>query len=542
MLGAARPPGAVDSDRPGGADRLRHAMRFPAIGPAALAAGRPYRSMRRRLRNFLSGAARAVPLASALFGAAPGLAAAQALRGSASSTAHYIELRPLRVDTVPFELVVPGPNGEPTFGGLPVACEADFCVVYRSGEVEHALSATHEADFTMWGLGVEGLSATFLARARTHLDGEFRLPLTDDPIEAVLAYAQLVRGAYRFRVGRQRELSGLGFAGFDGVDVLYEPRRTLRAQVYGGRSLARNVQQPLARAFRDVDERDFVRGRDAYLLGGELAVEPAGGSTVALRYQAEIWEDRAGFISERALLIGRTTAVRPLVVAASAEFDVGFGRFGKAQLDVEYPLPALGLRVEATLRRYLPFFEYWTIWGLFSPVAYHEAELRSSWSATPQMGVWASAAYRRYAAHNTQTFLRPLEGESVRAAAGAEWRIPEVLRFDAAARVEGSVGAFSIGADAAVQWRATSRIDLTLHAALLQQIEEFHVGAGVLGGGGVGADVQLRGDLRMTSGFELYRQTHQDRPGRPDWTQRRAWLSLRLDVGSDPGLAGREEP
>jgi hypothetical protein len=472
-------------------------------------------------------------------GASP--AAAQGVRGSVSSAAHYIELRPLRVDTVARALVVPGPDGGLTFEGLPAACETDICLIYRSGGVDHALSATHEADVTVWGLGVEGLSATFLGRLRTHLDGEFRLPLTDDPFEVVLAHAQLVRGPYRIRVGRQREISGLSFSGYDGVDVLVEPSRTFHLQIYGGRSLARGVQRPLSRAFRAVDERDFVGGRDAYLLGGEAGIERGGGSAAALRYQVEIWDDRAGLISERALLVGRTTELRPLVIAASAEYDLGLGRLGKAQLDVEYPVPSLGIRLETSLRRYLPFFEYWTIWGMFSPVAYHEAELRASWSRSPALGVWASGAYRRYGAHHTQTFLQPLEGESVRATAGAEWRASETLGFDAAARVEGAAGAFSVGADAAARWRPAQRVDLSLHATLVQQIEEFRVGSGVLGGGGLGADVRLHDDMSVAAGLELYRQTQQDRPGRPDWTQRRAWLLLRLDVGGDPGLAGSEQ-
>jgi hypothetical protein len=390
-------------------------------------------------------------------------------------------------------------------------------------------------------MGVEGLSATLVLRGRTHLDGDFHFPRSDDHVEAILGYAELVRGVFRVRAGRQSQLSRLGTSGFDGIEVFIEPTRALRAELYGGRSLASTVQLPLARAFQATDERDFVRGRDAYVLGGEVAVETEDGSMAGLRYQGEIWSDRGGLLSERALLTGRTTALRPFVLAASTEYDVGLGRWGTAEFDVQYPLPPLGLRLEATVRRYVPFFEYWTIWGLFSPVAYHEAELRASWSGARPLGIRGSGAYRRYEAHHTQTFLRPLEGQSIRGEIGASLELPRALRLDAALRVEGPVGAFNVGADVAADWQATPRIDLSLHGVLLEQIEEFRVGAGVVGGGGAGAEVRVTDALSAAGGFEIYRQTQRDRPGRADWTQRRGWLTVRLDFGRDPGMPAGEE-
>jgi hypothetical protein len=478
----------------------------------------------------------AVIVASGLCGVAPADAEAQGIRGSVASTARYLELRPLRQDTVPRALVTARPDGSFVFEGVPASCDEVRCVVYRAGEVEHALLATHDADMTVWGFGVTGLSASFLVRGRSQLGGEFELPRSDERFEALLGYAELVRGNYRVRAGRQRELSGLGFSGFDGLDVLVEPRASLRFRGYGGRSLARSVQQPIARAFRAAEERDFIQDRDAFLVGGEAAWDMPSGTMVALRYQGEIWDDRAGLLSERALLTGRTVALAPFVLAGSVEYDVGYGRLGKAHIDVHAPLPIAGARVEAMARRYVPFFEYWTIWGLFSPVAYHEGELRASWAGAAGLGLWGSGAYRRYEPHNTQTFLRPLEDRSVRLAAGAEWRLPQRLRVDAALRMEGPAGAFAFSGDAALHWRASPRMDVSVHGVVLEQLEEFRLGAGVLAGGGVAADLLLRDDLRVMGGVELYRQTQTDRPLGVDWTQRRGWLSLRLDVGRDPGL------
>ena len=469
------------------------------------------------------------------------IAVAQGGRGSVSSTVRYLELRPLSQDTVPLADVTALPDGRFRYDGRPAACEETMCVVFGMGDVQHALLATHDADATFWGFGVQGLSATVQLRARTHLDGELRLPYADETLEAILAYAELVRGMVRVRAGRQRELSGLGFAGFDGVGVMVEPSRSVRAQLYGGRSLARSVQQPIARAFRGVDEQDFIRDRDAYLLGGEVAWESSAGSMLALRYQGEIWDDRGGLLSERALLIGRTSAIRPVEVAGSAEYDAGLGRIGKAHLEVQYAVPRSTIRVEAAVRRHLPFFEYWTIWGLFSPVAHHEAELRTSWSPRPPLAVWGSAAYRRYAPHGTQTFLDPLSDETIRLGAGGAWRIADDLAFDGAVRLEGPVGAFSFTGDAAVQWRARPRLDLSMHALLLEQVEEFRAGAATVMGGGIGADMRVSSGVSAAAGLELYRQGQHDRPGGVNWTQRRGWVSLRFDLGRDPGLQREDD-
>lgn len=479
---------------------------------------------------------RATAALVALLAVQTSAAAAQGVRGSVQSTTNYVELRPLTRDTIDRALVTKTAIGTFTFEGLPVSCGDVTCTVFRSGSVQHSLQSVHDVCLTAWGLGVQGLSTTVLLRGRTHLSGEFRMPRADESFEAILAYAELVRGIVRVRAGRQRVTSGLGFNGFDGVDVVLEPSRRLHAEAYFGRSLARAVQQPLAQAFRAVDERDFVNDRDAYLVGAEAGYETVGGSTVALRYQGEIWSDRAGLLSERALLVARTAELQPVVLSASAEYDVGYGRFGKAHIDAQLPLPVAGMRLEATVRRYVPFFEYWTIWGLFSPVAYHEVELRTSYAAAGGLGVWGSGAYRSYAPHNTQTFLAPLEGRSVRTGLGAQWQ-RDRLRADAALRMEGPVGAFSVAGDAAMQWRVTPRVDVSLHTLLAQQIEEFRVGAGVVAGGGLDANMQLRDDLHVAGGFAMYHQTQQDRPGRSDWTQRRGWLSLRLAIGRDPGLA-----
>ncbi|MFW6205994.1 MAG: hypothetical protein ACOC5I_02025, partial [Gemmatimonadota bacterium] len=136
--------------------------------------------------------------------------AAQGIRGQATTTVRYLTLRPLALDTVP-EGDVDLTDGVPTYQGEPVHCPTSGgdCVRYLPRDVIHGVVGTQDISATAWGLGLQGLSATFLIRGRSDLsDGGLVWPGSDDEFDAILAYAQLQRSFYRLRAGRQQTLSG----------------------------------------------------------------------------------------------------------------------------------------------------------------------------------------------------------------------------------------------------------------------------------------------------------------------------------------------
>jgi hypothetical protein len=254
--------------------------------------------------------------AAALLGlVAAGTAESQAVRGSTRSTARYLEIQPIAQDTVSRERVTERPGGALEFEGFPVFCLPDgFCVFYRAAPQQSAAVFYQDAEFTAWGLGVQGLSATAMVRARAHVGGDFTPPRSDDAFDAVLAYLELNRDRYRVRLGRQRVMSGLGFVGYDGLEGRFDPVDRVRVQAYGGRSLARGLSEPRQRALRGLDDEFFLPENEALLFGQRgRGVDPAPGTSLALRYQFEIWSDRGGMLSERASLNGRTAAWRPLI-------------------------------------------------------------------------------------------------------------------------------------------------------------------------------------------------------------------------------------
>lgn len=463
--------------------------------------------------------------------------AAQDLRGWVTTNVRFAELRPIGRDTVPRDRVTERPDGSFEFEGRPVFCTAgDVCTRFVPRPAEHAVLGEGELGFTAWGFGVEGLSATVLLRSRTQLDGALGWPRADDHFDALLAYVQLVRGPLRFRVGRQDVLGGLGSSAFDGAEVL-AGWGDFRLQAYGGRSLAPGLREPRDEALRGL--QDFVVDREALLGGASVRYQRSAGTSLGIRYQREIWSDRSSLISERASLDFRTTDVGSLRIEGSADYDFGVGRVGKARLSVLHALADGRWTVEATGRRYLPYFELSTIWGFFSPVAYHEAELRGTWTPELPLSAWIAAAYRTYGDTHTTVILEPLQDRSRRASLGARWAPAPAWELRGSYTLEWNPGAFLSTADVSARWHPTSALTLTASALTLQQIEEFRLGDGRTFGGGVAAEMTLTDRIRWGAGVTGYRHVEEG-SGLDvfDWSQLRGWSRLRVEIGQDPGLRG----
>ncbi|HEX6308054.1 MAG TPA: hypothetical protein VFZ69_07695 [Longimicrobiales bacterium] len=461
---------------------------------------------------------------------------AQGVRGTATTMARYYEIRPVEHDTVSFAEVEALPDGTFRFEGLPISCiPLLHCVRYVAAAKQNAVLLTQDVGFTAWGLGIQGLSATVQLRGRADLGGDFDWPRSDDAFDAILAYAELLRGDFRVRAGRLQSTSGLGFNSYDGAHLLYAPLSHLRVQVFGGRSLARGVYEPRHEALAGVEQ--FFQDRNALLLGAEVEGEPWVHTGIAARYQREIWTNRSALVSERASIDVRSSAFAPVQIVAAMDYDFAFGRIGKSNLNVRVPIGDGGVMLEAAGSRYVPYFELWTIWGYFSPVAYHEAEARASWRVRPDLQVRGGIGYRKYDDADAPVIFDPLPDDAVSVTASAAWTASPRLSFDTGWRLERGFGAYLGSGDLAARVRAHERVRITLDATAFQQIEEFRLGDGVVLGGGAGLDVDVASFATLSAGAHVYRQTWDNRPGDADWNQVRGWTALRVGFGSDPGLA-----
>ena len=476
-------------------------------------------------------------LCAATLAASAAPTAAQDVRGTLSHTGFYAELRPLAQDTVDRSLVQEIDPVTFRYQGLPIYCQAQDCVRYRADEVASTVSGSLDANLTAWGFGVTGLSATASLRLRERTGGELLWPRTDDRIDLFLAYAQYARSEVRARVGRQRILGGLGRTAFDGASMVWTPRPGWSGEAYAGRSLARALAEPRNSALAGLES--FLPDRDAWLFGGTVRARPTDGIDLTLRYQREIWGDRSGLLSERASMDVRAYPLDLFRLDASADWDFAFTRLGKAHLTALVPVSGSTLMLEVTGRRYIPYFELWTVWGFFSPVPYHEAQVRGTWSPNPELRVWLGAGYRDYGETATTTVLSPLEGTGRRGLAGATWTLADRLALRGEYRLEWSAGAFFSGGDAAATFEVTPDVSVSLNGTAFQQIQEFRLGEGTAIGGGLSMDAQLPWyGVRANGGISVYRAGTNNRELQPDWNQVRGFWNLTVPIGDDPGLEG----
>lgn len=470
-----------------------------------------------------------------LFVGTASTAIAQSVRGTVSHTGFYAELRPLAQDTVDRALVTQLGPVDFEFEGLPIFCQADDCIRYRAAEVASTVSGSVDANFTAWGFGVSGLSTTVSARVRERVGGELLWPRTDDRLDVFLAYAQYARSDFRGRLGRQRILGGLGRTAFDGASLSWTPRPGWSVEGYGGLSLARALAEPRNTALAGLES--FLPDRDAWLVGGTVRARPIQGVDATLRYQREIWSDRSGLISERASLDLRAFPLDLLRLDASADWDFGFGRLGKAHLTALVPLAEGKWLLEATARRYLPYFELWTVWGFFSPVPFNEGQLRVTWAPRRGASVWAAGSYRSYGETAAITVLSPLEDSGRRGQIGAAWTLTDRLGVRGEYRVEWAAGAFFSGGDAAATLQLSPDISISVNGTAFQQIQEFRLGEGTALGGGLSVDARLPWyGVRATGGLSVFRAGTENRELQPDWNQLRGFWTLSVPVGEDPGL------
>jgi hypothetical protein len=443
----------------------------------------------------------------------PGSVSAQAMRGWVGSTLQMVELRPV----------------EAIGGSCAIGSDC-----YRTLAEERSYAATQDLSLTAWGLGVRGLSATLLARSRARLGSDVVWPRTDDQFDALLAYAQLVRGPLTLRAGRQEIRSGLGFPSFDGASATLTSGG-VRVEAYGGRSLARGLRDPVNEALRGIES--FVPDQSVYLFGGATRARFSTTSLTA-RYQREILSDRSGLASERGSL-DLSTVVPGARVTGSLDYDFGFERVGKGHLTVSVPLSSGHWIVEASTRRYVPYFSLSTIWGFFEPVSYREARVRVGWSPSKSFAAWTQGGLRRYGDTKTTVVLQPLSDNGRRAEAGLRWQATPEWGVDGSYRLEWGPGGYLSSGDASVRWTPREGASIVASATSFQQIEQYRLGDGRAVGGGLSFNFDLSDRASLAGGMSVLR--HRGGGGASDsaWNQSRGWSSVRLRMGRDPGLANR---
>jgi hypothetical protein len=224
------------------------------------------------------------------------------------------------------------------------------------------------------------------------------------------------------------------------------------------------------------------------------------------------------------------------------KYDLASESTNLARVRVGAPLVA-GLRGSAEFKKYLPYFDLWTIWGAFSPVGYQEGRARLDWTAPDgRFSLRGYGSYRKYGDTETSSSeLVDIDDESWRLAGGGRYTLRKNTTIDAEYRYDTGFGASRSGGDVSIQRFFEEGRFLALRGTAFESFSEFTVGSGTVLGAGIQGGMPI-GPAKAQINAMFYKHKQNDRPSRMDLNQARINLILEIPIGSDPGMAGRGTP
>ncbi len=467
--------------------------------------------------------------------------AAQGYRLRLDNRAQSVSYRGVTLDSIPASDTVTGPTGGPTTtDGYAVTCNAGsaYCTFYRPGPMVHAAPISSTADFSVWGVGVPGVSIRGSVRGTVQTGDTGSWPGTHPAVELLEGYAQYATERLTAQLGRQAVGTRLGFTGFDGARVIVrDAHRGLEATGYGGWGLARGVALPVTSpALNPLNEfrpqsRQLVLGLGAGWRGARFDAH--------VDYLREVDPSTDYFVSERAAF---DLAVRPAAgwsFMGGADYDFAQGLWGSADATLRYEAPTGRVAAAIGARRYRPHFDLWTIWGAFSPVPYRALDFSIAASPLPSLRLRANGERYRYDDAAASTPLFQAETEGWRVGWGANYSLAPRWVFDAGYHAEFGPGAASRGFDATVRYAALDRLDLSAYGSTLDRPLEFRFDQSSVRAFGFSADARPAPSVRVQLGGGRYAEDRQ----RPDaaafsWNQLRLDLRVILLFGSSADLSG----
>ena len=488
----------------------------------------------------------AVAVGVVLLIGAPAAASAQEFLVRLDARAQGATYRGIRKDSLPLSQVVTGPGGGlETPDGFVANCipGRPFCYFYRAGDEHRGGPFVTGADVTAWGFGVTGLSLHANARLGVDLGASDVWPGTDPAVQLLEGYAEYASERITGRLGRQAERSRLGYYGYDGARLAYRVQSAgLTAIGYGGLGLARGVALPVTSdALNPLD--DFQPRQRQLLVGGALEWQHRLGDA-RFDYEREVDRDTRNFVSERVALAANFRPLPGWSLAGGADYDLARGWWGSSDLTLRYGHTRFG--AAAGVRRYRPYFDLWTLWGVFSPVPY-KAVNGSAW-VSPLRGLTLRGGGERYwySDAEAETPLVKEETEGWRWNAGATYTI-SVVSIDGGYQAEVGPGSSTEGFEGAVSVRAARVLTITAEGGHLVRPLEFRIDNPALTWYGLSMELRATDQLRLGVGATRFDEDRRTGDASAiDWSQTRLRATLSWLFGSSadrlplPPAVGRE--
>lgn len=449
------------------------------------------------------------------------------------SRVQHVNYRGVRLDSILASAAVPGPGGGlQTSDGYAVDCAGGsaFCSFYRPGPDRSAGPLVTSANLTAWGLGLPRLSFHLDARLGVDLGTADAWPGTDPAMQLLEGYLEYAGDWFRGRAGRQVEQGRLGYTGFDGAAVTARKSELgLSGEIYGGLGLARGTALPVTSAA--LDPLDDFQPRQRQLVAGVNGEWQHRYGDVRVEYQREVDRDTRNFVSERVALSG---TVRPLPawrLSGGTEYDIARGEWGTSDLDLS--VAQRRWSAGAGVRRYRPYFDLWTIWGVFSPVPYTAVNGRVRLSPVSALELFAGGEQYWYDGAGAGTPLVKEEDSGWRWNVGGGYAFADGWHAGGGYHTEFGAGAASRGWDAQLSWQAHRVLTLSADGGRMIRPLEFRYNESAVTWVGLNADIRPNERFRIGLGASRYWEERR-RPdaGGFDWNQTRLVASLSWLIGS----------
>jgi len=457
---------------------------------------------------------RAAPALALLALAVAAPLAAQSVRVHSTTTARYVQLRPILYN-------------------------ADSGA-YLPQSVQEATPVTQDFEINAWGVGVNGLRFYGLVRFRGSLGSDLVWPRYGDHFDAIAAYAEYEHANYRLRLGRQQKASMLGWYGYDGLSASFRPVSRVRVEAYGGLGLARGYLEPVnSRALGALDP--FRPTEGTYLFGGSVTASPTPTSRFSAIYQREILTDKSGLVSERAALDGSVSLGSVLEFAGSTEFDIAKNEWGKARGGATLHLGRWAA-LEGEAFRYVPTIDLTTIWGVFGPESHWGYTGRLHFTPGRGFRLWGGYTERRYEEQEgTTPFGYALPDRSQEVSAGAHIGVGPVA-LDGTYNLQLEYGGRQSGGDATLAYAPATGWRVGVKGTAFQRDGEFRVSDGTVYGGGFEARGRLLGRFDVRADVMRFLQKKQERVPATltgiNWNQTRASVAIDWTFGTNPDRGG----
>lgn len=439
---------------------------------------------------------------------------AQGYRLRLDTRAQAVAYRGVQLDSVPVGDTVTGPTGGPTTqDGFAVRCppESPYCSFFRPGLEQNARPVTGNADLTVWGLGLPGLSIHAIARLAGSFGAADPWPGTEPSAQLLESYAQYAMERLTLQLGRQTLATRFGLTGFDGGRLTLRDRRYgLDLTGYGGWGLWRGSVLPVTSP--DLNPLGEYRPPERTLVAGAGAGWTTSHADVRFNYQREVDPSVHYFVSERT---GVDAAVRPyrgVTLSGGAEYDIAQGWWGSAEGTLAYAAPNGRVNAAATMRRYRPHFDLWTIWGAFAPVPY--TAIDGSLAVTPirHLELRANGEHYTFADASAATPTVNVESDGWRFSWNAAYTLPPKWTVHGGYHAEFGPGASSRGFEAGVAYSPTNFLTVAAHGGMLDRPLELRFNESSVRTYGLYAQYQPSSLLRV----ELDASRYDEDRKRPD--------------------------